>query len=215
MSNRALASGLDEVDNRLVLKGRVDPSIAPVVERARAKGWKTITVKGNIELCRATWFEARMAGLEVKGYKPTNEDDELLKKMEAQRKKLNGSEIVLSGSDIVQDYNTRVIPFLQKRYDELRRQRTKLGVTTTDMDRAYGINLPTGFAKEVDERFDRAKGAFLRAIDARDFFISAARQKLKVKFSFEDGVAKFVSNDAYLSTGRASQSRDLSRNGKI
>ena len=60
------------------------------------------------------------------------------------------------------------------------------------------------FLKEVDERFDRAKGAFLRAIDARDFFISAARQKLRVKFSFEDGVAKFVSNDASFSTGRGS-----------
>lgn len=215
MSNRALASGLEELENRLVLKGRVDPSIAPVVERAKAKGWKAITVQGNLELCRATWFEARMAGLEVKGYRPTREDDELLKKMEAQKKKLNASELVLSGSDIVQDYNTRVIPFLQKRYDELRRQRTKLGVTTTDIDRAYGINLPTGFAREVDERFDRAKGAFLRAIDARDFFISAARQKLKVKFSFEDGVAKFVSSETYLSTGRGSQNRDLSRGGKV
>ena len=192
MSEERYTEGLTTFEKRLVLKGRTDPSVAPIVEQAKLKGWKSITVQGNWELCRATWFEAKMAGLDVKGYRPTREDHELLAKMEEQQKKTKGTDLVLTGSDIAQDYNGRVIPYLQKRYEELRRQRRKLGVTTTDTDRAYGINLPTGAAREVDEQFDRAKGALLRAIDARDHFLGVAKQRVPVKFSFEDSVARFV-----------------------
>lgn len=212
MAKNSSDFGLQEFDKRLVLKGQVDPSVAPIIDRAKAKGWKSINVQGNWELCRATWFEGRMAGLEVRGYRPNREDEQLLQKMEEQRKKISGTEIVLSGGDIAQDYNARVIPFLQKRYDDLRKQRSKLGVTTTDTDRAYGINLPVGHAREVDERFDRAKGAFLRAIDSRDFFLTVSRQRVPVKFSFEDGVARFVvrGTDKF-ALPRDGQGRELSR----
>jgi hypothetical protein len=205
-------STLQEFGERLVLKGSIDPSVAPIIQKANAKGWKIITVQGNIELCRATWFEGKMAGLEVKGYNPTNEDFRLLHKMEEQKKQRSAPDLILTGNDIAQDYNTRVLPFLQKSYDELRRQRMKLGITTTDIDRAYGINLPTGYARDVDERFDRAKGAFLRAVDSRDFFQSIAKQQVRVKFSYEDGVARFVvREDEKVSLLRDGRNREMSR----
>lgn len=184
--------GLIDDDKRLVLKGKTDPSVAPIVEKALEKCWKSITVQGHIELCRATWFEARMAGLEVNGYRPSREDQELLGRMEEQRQKSKRSEMALGALEVVDDYNRRVVPHLQKRFEQLRRQRSKLGVTTTDIDRAYGINMPIGYAREVDDKFDRAKGALLRAIDERDFFLSLGRQRVAVKFSFEDGIARFV-----------------------
>jgi hypothetical protein len=203
---------LEQSDKRIVLKGRDDPSILPVIEKAKENGWKSITVKGNWELCRATWFEARMAGLKVDGYLPTREDEDLLRKMEDQQKKVQGSPLSLSGGDIAQDYSSRVIPFLQKRYDSLRKQRAKLGVTTTDTDRAYGINMPQGYAREVDEKFDRAKGAFLRAIDSRTFFLSVARQKVPVTLSFEDGIARFVMKESdRASFMRNTINKDLAR----
>ena len=212
METDKYGKGLQEFEKRLVLKGRVDPSVAPVIEKAKAKGWKSITVEGNWELCRATWFEGRMAGLEVKGYRPNREDEQLLKKMEEQRKKVSGSDLILTGGDIARDYNSRVIPFLQSQYDELRKQRGKLGITTTDTDRAYGINLPSGHAREVDSKFDRAKGAFLRAIDARDYFLSASKSQVPVKFSFEDGVARFVvRNEERFGMGREGVRTELSR----
>ena len=203
---------LEQTEKRIVLKGRDDPSILPVIERAKENGWKSITVRGNWELCRATWFEARMAGLRVEGYRPTKEDEELLRRMEDQQKKMHGSPLSLSGAEVAEDYNSRVIPFLQRRYDTLRKQRAKLGVTTTDTDRAYGINMPKGYAREVDERFDRAKGAFLRAIDSRTFFLSVAKQKVPVTLSFEDGIARFVMKESDKATlMRNSLNKDLAR----
>jgi Large polyvalent protein-associated domain 7 len=202
---------VQDTGHRLVLKGRTDPSIAPVIEKAMEKGWKSITVKGNWELCRATWFEGKMAGLEVKGYRPNHEDEALLLKMEEQRRKIKGSKIVLSGADIANDYNSRVVPHLKKQFEDLRKQRSKLGVTTTDTDRAYGINLPKGFAREVDEKFDRAKGALLRAIETRDFFLTASKERLAVKFSFEDGIARFITEGDEIKFARTGQRREIPR----
>ena len=192
MEKKTEDSGFEVSKEKMILKSKADPSIAPIVEKAMEKGWSSISVRGNIELCRATWFEAKMAGLQVKGYKPTWEDENLLNKMEEHKQKVKGGKLTLLGSDAAQDYNSRVIPFLQKKYEELRKLRSKLGVTTTDTDRAYGINAPRGYAREVDEKFDRIKGAFLRALDDRDFFLSAARQRIPVEFSYEDGIARFV-----------------------
>ncbi|MCF3643139.1 hypothetical protein LXM94_24585, partial [Rhizobium sp. TRM95111] len=46
---------------------------------ADAKGWKTLTVSGHPDFQREVWLEARLRGLEVKGFKPRQEDLEALK----------------------------------------------------------------------------------------------------------------------------------------
>jgi len=49
---------------------------------AEAKGWKTITVSGHPDFKREVWMEATLRGLDVSGYKPTEQE---LKMMEARR----------------------------------------------------------------------------------------------------------------------------------
>ncbi|RMO99509.1 MULTISPECIES: LPD7 domain-containing protein [Pseudomonas syringae group] len=49
---------------------------------ADAKGWKTITVSGHPDFQREVWMEASMRGIEVKGFKPKQQD---LDALEARR----------------------------------------------------------------------------------------------------------------------------------
>lgn len=43
-------------------------------ELADAKNWKGIQVTGTVEFRAKAWFSARLAGLDVQGYEPTNKD---------------------------------------------------------------------------------------------------------------------------------------------
>ncbi len=45
-----------------------------LVMLAEAKGWKSIKVKGHPDFRREVWLAASMQGLEVRGYKPTEQD---------------------------------------------------------------------------------------------------------------------------------------------
>lgn len=45
---------------------------------ADAKGWKTITVSGHPDFQREVWMEASLRGIEVKGFKPKQQDLEAL-----------------------------------------------------------------------------------------------------------------------------------------
>lgn len=45
---------------------------------AEAKGWKTIKVSGHPDFQREVWMEASMRGIEVRGYKPTEQDKKQL-----------------------------------------------------------------------------------------------------------------------------------------
>lgn len=48
--------------------------IASMVSVAQAKGWQAITVKGHEEFRREAWLAASLAGIEVKGFKPSEQD---------------------------------------------------------------------------------------------------------------------------------------------
>ena len=187
--------GLTEVGDRLVMKRTDDPSIAPLIERAKAKGWKCINIDGNNELKRAVWLEASMNEIEVKGYAPTPEDKTLLQQMKQQRSSNKGTGITLHADEIARDYVQRVIPYLEKRHEELKRRRLKAGITTTELDRAYGLNMPSGYQRELDDKYYRAKGALLRAVEAKEYFVKLGHRSLVAKQSFEDGVARFVPTD--------------------
>ncbi|WP_108610797.1 LPD7 domain-containing protein [Aminobacter sp. MSH1] len=45
-----------------------------MVTMAEAKGWKTISVSGHPDFRREAWLEASLRGMEVKGYKPQQQD---------------------------------------------------------------------------------------------------------------------------------------------
>lgn len=184
-------SKLREDENKLSLTVRDNEPIYPIIQRAKDKGWKQITIKGSSELCRACWIEASMAGIAVKGYSPTPTDRDLIERFQSQNRLENGT--LLTRADyVVRDYATRVIPFLEKEYETLRIKRAKLGITTTDLDRAYGLNTPVGFNREIDDRFVRAKGALIRALDARDYFLQRGNKQVCVRNIYEDGVSRFI-----------------------
>lgn len=54
---------------------RNDPHVVrDLVAIAAHRGWTTISVRGHSEFRREVWLRARAAGLEVKGYRPTERD---------------------------------------------------------------------------------------------------------------------------------------------
>lgn len=69
---------------------RNDPNvIRDLVAIAQHRGWTIISVRGQTAFRRETWLTARAAGLEVRGYRPTERDlQELARRTERNR---NGS----------------------------------------------------------------------------------------------------------------------------
>lgn len=58
--------------------------VRDLVAIAEHRGWKSIEVRGEDDFRRAVWLEAKVAGLEVRGYKPTERDlQELARKLDA------------------------------------------------------------------------------------------------------------------------------------
>lgn len=64
--------------DRMVSGSNDDRVARAMATMAEAKGWKTIKVSGHPEFARAVWMEASLRGLEVRGYKPTEQDTEQL-----------------------------------------------------------------------------------------------------------------------------------------
>ena len=54
---------------------RADPNaIRDMTEIAKHRGWLILTAKGSAEFRREAWLAGRQAGLEVRGYQPTERD---------------------------------------------------------------------------------------------------------------------------------------------
>lgn len=54
---------------------RADPNaIRDMTEIARHRGWVIVTARGSAEFRREAWLAGRQAGLEVRGYQPTERD---------------------------------------------------------------------------------------------------------------------------------------------
>lgn len=57
---------------------RNDPHvIRDLVAIAEYRGWRTLDVRGHSDFRREVWLRARAAGLEVRGYRPTERDRQL------------------------------------------------------------------------------------------------------------------------------------------
>jgi hypothetical protein len=59
---------------RMITASNEDRVAKAMATMADAKGWKTITVSGHPEFKQQVWMEARMRGIEVRGYKPNERD---------------------------------------------------------------------------------------------------------------------------------------------
>jgi hypothetical protein len=65
--------------------------IRSLVTIAHARGWNEITVTGTERFRKEAWFEARLAGLEVRGFKPSDMEHERLVRALARREQRAGS----------------------------------------------------------------------------------------------------------------------------
>lgn len=71
---RAEAAAFRDLGGRLTTD-RNDPHVVrDLVAIAQHRGWSVINVRGHSEFRREVWLRARAAGLEVRGYRPTERD---------------------------------------------------------------------------------------------------------------------------------------------
>lgn len=71
---RAEAAAFRDKGRRLTTD-RNDPHVVrDLVAIAKHRGWSSISVRGHSEFRREVWLTARAAGLEVRGYRPTERD---------------------------------------------------------------------------------------------------------------------------------------------
>jgi hypothetical protein len=67
---------------------RADPNaIRDMTEIARHRGWLIVTARGSAEFRREAWLAGRQAGLEVRGYQPTERDLQELERRRARRER--------------------------------------------------------------------------------------------------------------------------------
>lgn len=67
---------------RMVSASNDDRVAKAMAMMAEAKGWKTLKVSGHPDFQREVWMEASLRGLEIRGFKPSEQD---LKTLEARR----------------------------------------------------------------------------------------------------------------------------------
>jgi hypothetical protein len=77
--------------HRLTTPSENTEVIKSLVSIAHARGWNEITVTGTERFRRDAWHEARLLGLEVRGYKPTDVEDQRLIRELARREERESS----------------------------------------------------------------------------------------------------------------------------
>ena len=168
-----------------------------VVERAKAKGWSSVTItEGSPELKRAVWLEGSMQNLVVSGYQPTLADESLLERLKRQRRAGPGETIMLRAEQVAADYVRRVIPVLYRSYDTLNTQRRKQAIRANETGQETGNSRGGSIAaRELENRLNNSKQALNKAIEAADYFLGLGGKEIRVRETFEDGISRFVSDD--------------------
>ena len=77
--------------HRLTTPSENTEVIKSLVSIAHARGWNEITVTGTERFRRDAWHEARLQGLEVRGYKPTDVENQRLVRELARREERESS----------------------------------------------------------------------------------------------------------------------------
>ena len=71
-------------------------TIRAMVEVATAKNWKEVTLTGTDDFKRAAWLEARLNGLEVRGYEARDADKQLLTELQQRDRSANSMSVAQS-----------------------------------------------------------------------------------------------------------------------
>lgn len=71
-------------ENILKTRNNDKKTIKNMLAIAETNGWQNIKVKGSPEFKKEMWLQARLKGLEVQGYKPSEQDKKLLETRKAQ-----------------------------------------------------------------------------------------------------------------------------------
>jgi hypothetical protein len=71
-------------------------TIRAMVEVATAKNWKEVTLTGTDDFKRAAWLEARLSGLEVRGYEARDADKQLLAELQQRDRSANSMSVAQS-----------------------------------------------------------------------------------------------------------------------
>ena len=81
--------------NKLVTADHQPDVVRSMIELAKEKGWASVSLKGSEEFKRESWLQARLAGLDVKGFEPKPEDVarfDQLRTAQLQNRVYNGGE---------------------------------------------------------------------------------------------------------------------------
>jgi hypothetical protein len=113
---------------RMVTASNDDRVAKAMAMMADAKGWKTLKVSGHRAFKREVWMEASLRSIEVRGYKPTEQE---LKRLEAKR------ELTLRNT-VVHDQTARERKSEQQRQDSGRKTDSARHDRTVAADRAEG-----------------------------------------------------------------------------
>jgi hypothetical protein len=82
--NRSVPAFIDHGD-KIQLKSKTDTAIKGVLQLAREKWGKNITVSGSDDYCRRAWLLGSSMGLNIAGYQPTPEDQKELERLNLER----------------------------------------------------------------------------------------------------------------------------------
>lgn len=73
-------------EGRRLVAGRTDPyALRDMAAIARHRGWSTVVVEGREDFRREAWRAARLAGLDVRGYRPTSREVQEIERRELAR----------------------------------------------------------------------------------------------------------------------------------
>jgi len=76
---------------RQLVASRTDPNaIRDMMAIARHRGWTAVTARGGADFRREAWLAGRAAGLDVRGYRPTERDLQALGRKTGARDRLSG-----------------------------------------------------------------------------------------------------------------------------
>lgn len=108
---RPKAGGVAVVQDKgssLLLKNKSEQAYRGAMELALAKGWKAIELKGKPKMLAQAWLEAKMMGLEVVNFTPTEQDREKLAQRMAEE--VRKREAAAARAEALAPENVEVIP---------------------------------------------------------------------------------------------------------
>lgn len=130
-------------------------TVRAMVEVAKAKNWKEVTVSGTDEFKRAAWLEARLNGFDVRGYEVRDADKRMLEELQQQQDKPSNS-ITVSQRELIPEGKVKVESALRKHID---------GDALTPHEKSVLDNSKTFLqSKEMGDTFTKAT---LRELESR------------------------------------------------